>query len=57
MLGRLRIAGGLEANNWIRNISTHEYFNVSFHILCDITKNDLPLLKQQFIIILAELDQ
>src|SRR6266566_738338 len=30
-----------------RNISIHEYFNVSFHIVWAIAKNDLPHLKRQ----------
>jgi uncharacterized protein with HEPN domain len=38
-----------------RNISIHEYHNVSFHIVWDIAKNDLPILKRQFELILEEL--
>jgi len=38
-----------------RNISIHEYFGVNFHIVWEIAKNDLPVLKQQFSKILPEL--
>jgi uncharacterized protein with HEPN domain len=38
-----------------RNISIHEYHNVSFHIVWGIAVNDLPFLKERFIIILQEL--
>jgi uncharacterized protein with HEPN domain len=38
-----------------RNISIHEYFGVNFHIVWEIAKNDLPVLKQQFSNILLEL--
>lgn len=38
-----------------RNISIHEYFGVSFHIVWEIAQNDLPVLKQQFTHILNEL--
>lgn len=38
-----------------RNISIHEYFSVDFHIVWEIAKNDLPVLKKQFSKILAEL--
>jgi uncharacterized protein with HEPN domain len=31
-----------------RNISIHEYFAVNFHIVWEIAKNDLPVLKEQF---------
>ncbi len=31
-----------------RNISIHEYFGVNFHIVWEIAKNDLPVLKEQF---------
>lgn len=39
--------------NWkpikgFRNISIHEYFAVNFHIVWEISKNDLPVLKEQF---------
>lgn len=30
-----------------RNISIHEYFNVSFHVVWGIALNDLPILKGQ----------
>jgi uncharacterized protein with HEPN domain len=29
-----------------RNISIHEYFGVNFHIVWEIAKNDLPVLKE-----------
>ena len=38
-----------------RNISIHEYFGVNFHIVWEIAKNDLPVLKQQFKNILLSL--
>jgi len=38
-----------------RNISIHEYFGVSFHIVWEIAQNDLPVLRQQFIHVLHEL--
>jgi len=38
-----------------RNISIHEYFGVNFHIVWEIAKNDLPVLKEQFAKILHEL--
>jgi len=38
-----------------RNISIHEYFGVSFHIVWEIAQNDLPVLKQQFTHVLHEL--
>lgn len=38
-----------------RNISIHEYFGVSFHIVWEIAQNDLPVLKQQFTHVLNEL--
>jgi uncharacterized protein with HEPN domain len=38
-----------------RNISIHEYFGVNFHLVWEIAKNDLPVLKQQFTKILQEL--
>ena len=31
-----------------RNISIHEYFGVNFHIVWEIAKNDLPVLKERF---------
>lgn len=31
-----------------RNISSHEYFAVNFHIVWEIAQNDLPVLKEQF---------
>jgi uncharacterized protein with HEPN domain len=31
-----------------RNISIHEYFGVNFHIVWEIAKYDLPLLKEHF---------
>ena len=47
----------VEWNNIIgfRNISIHEYFGVNFHIVWQITQNDLPELKSQFAKILVEL--
>ena len=41
--------------NGFRNISVHEYFGVNLHIVWDIAKNDLPVLKQNFSEILEEL--
>lgn len=41
--------------NGFRNISVHEYFGIDFHIVWDIAKNDLPVLKQKFADILKEL--
>lgn len=38
-----------------RNISIHEYFGVNFHLVWEIAKNDLPVLKQQFSKILNEM--
>lgn len=38
-----------------RNISIHEYHNVSFFIVWGIASNDLPVLKQQFINMLKKL--
>lgn len=35
-----------------RNISIHEYFGVNFQIVWQITQNDLPVLKLQFLKIL-----
>jgi uncharacterized protein with HEPN domain len=40
-----------------RNISIHEYFAVNFHIVWEIAQNDLPVLKQQFSAILANLPE
>jgi uncharacterized protein with HEPN domain len=31
-----------------RNISIHEYFGVNLHIVWDIARNDLPVLKEKF---------
>lgn len=31
-----------------RNISIHEYFGVNFHIVWEIAKYDLPVLKENF---------
>lgn len=36
-----------------RNISIHEYFAVNFHLVWEIAQNDLPVLKEQFITVLA----
>jgi uncharacterized protein with HEPN domain len=41
--------------NGFRNISVHEYFGVNFHIVWEIAKNDLPVLKARFIEILQTL--
>ncbi|HWC54968.1 MAG TPA: DUF86 domain-containing protein [Chitinophagaceae bacterium] len=38
-----------------RNLSIHEYFSVDFRIIWEIAKNDLPVLKEQFSKIFAEL--
>ena len=38
-----------------RNISIHEYHNVSFHIVWGIAKDDLPVLKEILSKILTEL--
>src|SRR5258708_2093798 len=38
-----------------RNISIHEYHNISFHIVWEIAAKDLIILKQQFIPILQEM--
>lgn len=38
-----------------RNISIHEYHNISFHIVWEIATTDLIVLKQQFDTILLEL--
>jgi hypothetical protein len=47
----------IEWNNIIgfRNISIHEYFGVNFHIVWQISQNDLPVLKAQFLNVLNEL--
>ncbi len=37
-----------------RNISIHEYFGVNFHIVWEIATYDLPILKQQFKVILED---
>ena len=41
--------------NGFRNISIHEYFEVNFHIVWEIAKNDLPGLKEKFSKILVGL--
>ena len=41
--------------NGFRNISVHEYFGVNLHIVWDIAKNDLPVLKQKFTEVLNKL--
>ena len=41
--------------NGFRNISVHEYFGVNLHIVWDIAKNDLSVLKQKFTQILKKL--
>ena len=41
--------------NRFRNISIHEYFGVNFHIVWEIAKNDLPVLKERFSEILLKL--
>ena len=38
-----------------RNISIHEYHDVSFHVVWGIAKNDLPLLQEKFSKILVGL--
>lgn len=38
-----------------RNISVHEYHDISLHIVWEIAINDLPALKQHFLNILQEL--
>jgi len=38
-----------------RNISIHEYFGVNLHIVWDIAKNDLPVLKEKFNVVLESL--
>ena len=38
-----------------RNISIHEYFGVNMHIVWDIARNDLPVLKEKFNAILEGL--
>lgn len=40
-----------------RNISIHEYFGVDFRIVWEIATCDLPVLKEQFKIVLTDLDQ
>ena len=40
-----------------RNSSTHEYFAVNFQIVWEIAQNDLPVLKHQFIEVLATLSE
>ena len=35
--------------NGFRNISIHEYFGVDYQIVWEIAKNDLPILKGQFL--------
>ena len=49
----------IEWNNIIgfRNISIHEYFGVNFQIVWQIAKNDLPVLKTQFLKVLNELNE
>ncbi len=41
--------------NGFRNISIHKYFGIDLHIVWNIAKNDLPVLKQKFTEILKEL--
>ncbi len=41
--------------NGFRNLSIHEYFGVNFHIVWEITQNDLPVLKEGFRKILVSL--
>mgnify|MGYP001055548706 CR=1 FL=1 len=41
--------------NGFRNISIHEYFGVNLHIVWDIAKSDLPVLKEKFYKILKTL--
>jgi len=38
-----------------RNISIHEYFGVNFHLVWEIATNDLPVLKEQFTVVLKDL--
>jgi len=38
-----------------RNISIHEYFGVNFQIIWEIAENDLPILKEKVIVIIASL--
>lgn len=38
-----------------RNISIHEYFDISIQLVWQIAQNDLPVLKQQFREIIKEL--
>jgi len=38
-----------------RNISIHEYFGVNFRIVWEIAVNDLPVLKEQFSLVLPGL--
>lgn len=37
-----------------RNISIHEYFGVNFHLVWEIATNDLPVLKEQFGLLLKD---
>ena len=41
--------------NGFRNISIHEYFGVNLHIVWDIARNDLPVLKEKFNAVLESL--
>ena len=41
--------------NGFRNISIHEYFGINLHIVWDVAKVDLPLLKDKFNEILKSL--
>jgi uncharacterized protein with HEPN domain len=41
--------------NGFRNISIHEYFGVNFHIVWEVAKNDLPVLKERFTEVLRNL--
>ncbi|HKP31072.1 MAG TPA: DUF86 domain-containing protein [Chitinophagaceae bacterium] len=38
-----------------RNISIHEYHNVSFPIVWDIAKHDIPILKENFEMMLSKM--
>jgi uncharacterized protein with HEPN domain len=38
-----------------RNISIHEYFDVSLSLVWQIAQNDIPVLKQQFEILIKDL--
>lgn len=38
-----------------RNISIHEYFGVNFRLVWEIAQNDLPVLKNQFNVVLKSL--